>query len=273
VKLINTELLNRFSQILGIVRRPPSVDALSELVGAFMYRVPFENISKLLYKKRLSMTWLPDLGQYLDGIERYNFGGTCYANNSALNCLLTHLGYDVRMCGADMSDQDVHLVNLVRVDGREFLVDAGYAAPFVRPIPRDKAVDQVIALGRERYVLRPAGMNGCSRMDLYRDGDLVHGYTIKPTPRTIDHFAPIVAGSFVPESEFMKSVLVVRWYPNRSVAVRNLSVIVSEGAEYRIERLSGRDQLPEAIEKHFAIPREIVAEAVAGLDKLDRATS
>lgn len=260
-----SNLCDRLLGVLGIDRQKTSFEALTEVVRAFAMRVPFENVSKLYYKARFGLRGLPNSDMYIDGIERYNFGGTCYPNNYHLHLLLAHLGYDVKLCGANMANPDVHLVNLVSLDGREFLVDAGYAAPFLAPLPRDLDEDYKISLGRERYVLNPQDGNGVSRLDLYRDGELVHGYTVKPIPRRIDHFTDVIKDSFRDSATFMNSLLLVRLYPGRSVVIRNLSIIESDKKGYDVRELSGRDQLPAAVEEHFSIPREIVSEAVAEL--------
>jgi len=34
-----------------------------------------------------------------------------------------------------MAKLDVHIVNVVKIGNREYLVDAGYAAPFAAPVP------------------------------------------------------------------------------------------------------------------------------------------
>ena len=87
-----------------------------------------------------------------------------------------------------MSNPDVHMVSMVNVDGREYLVDVGYAAPFLEPLPRDLATDYSIVLGRDRYVLKPQDAQRCSRLELYRDGNLKHGYLAKPRPKQIGDF-------------------------------------------------------------------------------------
>jgi arylamine N-acetyltransferase len=61
-----------------------------------------------------------------------------------------------------MSAPDVHMVNIVTLDGRPYLADVGYAAPFLAPLPLDLAQDQEIAWGRERYVLKPRDAAGRS---------------------------------------------------------------------------------------------------------------
>jgi N-hydroxyarylamine O-acetyltransferase len=152
---IADDLAERTLRILGVPRRAPSLDALRELVAAWVTRVPFENVSKIHRWKRLGLTTVPEARVFLDGIERFGFGGTCYANNYHLYALLASLDFDVTLCGADMRDPDVHMVVLAEVEGREFLLDAGYAAPFLEPLPRDLPVDNVVVLGRDRYVLQP----------------------------------------------------------------------------------------------------------------------
>ena len=181
-------LFEKYLSILGCDRKEPSLEGLRELVEAQLTRVPFESLSKIYYKKHEGLTALPGLERYLDGIERFGFGGTCYANNIHLGQLLTHLGYRTRLCSADMSQPDVHIVNMIDVDGREYIVDAGYAAPFLEPLPRDLTTNHVIELGRDRYVLHPQDGNGCSRVDLHREGQLIHGYLAKPDPRTMEDF-------------------------------------------------------------------------------------
>ena len=69
---------------LGVPRREPGPAALDELVAAHVTRVPFENVSKLYRLRRLGLAGLPPLDVFLDGIERYRLGGTCYSNNCHL---------------------------------------------------------------------------------------------------------------------------------------------------------------------------------------------
>lgn len=255
----------RYLRLLGVPARPPGMAALAELVEAHLTRVPFENVSKLLHRGDAAMR-LPPLSRFLDGIERHHLGGTCYANNSSLNALLVHLGYDARLCGADMSKPDVHLVNIVRLDDREFLVDGGYGAPFLAPMPLDPPQEHAIEQGGDRYVLRPRGPDGRSRMEQYRDGRLRHGYTVNPAPRRIGEFAGVIADSFAPTATFMNVVMVARFFPGRSVVVRNLSLIESEGAARRVLPIEGREGLARVIEERLGIPRELVARAIEGIE-------
>lgn len=265
---LSNSQFHRFLKLLKIEPEQPGNKNLHAVVLAYMKRVPFENISKLYYKKTLNLLKLPDTDQYLDGIEKCNFGGTCYSNNYYINLLLNKLGYDTVLCGADMNNPDCHLVNMVSIEGKEFLIDTGYGAPFVKPLRRDLIVELEICHGRDRYVLHPKDINGNSRLDLYRDGKLTHGYTAKPIPRTIDFFAGQIDGSFSDTATFMNCLLVVRQFENRSVVIYNTTLTESEGKEYRVTQLKNRQELPVVIEKYMNIPQTIVSEVLPGIGEL-----
>jgi arylamine N-acetyltransferase len=257
--------VDRTLRILGVPRREPSLDALRELVAAYVTRVPFENVSKIHRWKRFGLTTVPELPVFLDGIERFGFGGTCYANNYHLHRLLVDLGYRATLCGAEMSRPDVHLVSIVAVEGREYLVDAGYGAPFLAPLPRDLARDHEIVLGPERYILKPQDAGGRSRLELHRDGRQRHGYIVGPEPRRIEEFARVIEESFADTAVFMNTLVAALFGKGRSVVLRNLTLIESEGTRFQVSRVASRDRLPEVIEERFGIPKTISREALDGL--------
>jgi arylamine N-acetyltransferase len=263
-----TKLIERYFNLLGIQRRRPSLDALCELVQAHLLRISFENVSKLYYRKHQNLRRLPGLELFLDGIERFQFGGTCYSNNYYLYQLLANLGYEIKLCGADMSNPDVHLVSMVTIENHEYLIDVGYAAPFLTPLPRDLTTDYTIALGRDCYVLKPQDAQGCSRMELYRDGVLKHGYRAKPLPRRIEEFEYIMADSFRDDATFMNSLLLARFYPERSIVIHNLTVSESHGTESNIRTLVDLEELGQAIVNYVGIPAEITADVVRELGQL-----
>ncbi len=262
------KLVRRYLAALGVSLRKPSLEALRELVAAHLTHVPFENISKLYNRKHHGLTSLAPIELYLDGIERRHFGGTCYSNNFHFYTLLSALGYDVKLCGADMTDPDVHLVVIATLDEHEHLVDTGYGAPFLAPLPRDLGTDDVITLGRDRYVLKPRDASGCSRLEMYRDGQPQHGYLVKPAPRKIEEFAQVIADSFRPTATFLNALLLVRFYPGRALMIHNLTLVESEGSTSSVHQLGGRAALVAEIVERFGMPRSIVAETVSELGEL-----
>lgn len=267
---MDASLIDRYLRLLGVTGKKPGLAALSELVFAHLTRVPFENISKLYRWKQQGQTTLPALQQFLDGVEHCNFGGTCYCNNFHFYTLLSNLRYDVKLCAADMATPDVHMVSVVRIEGHEYLVDAGYAAPFLSPIPLDLDTDYIVHLGRDRYVLKPKDELGQSRLELYRQGALKHGYLVKPRPRAIEDFQPVIADSFKPAATFLNSILLARFWQDRSLLIHNLALIEAHGREWTTRSLR-REEVATEIHKQFGMPSEIVAAAIAGLRDLQDA--
>ena len=160
------------------------------------------------------------------------------------------------------------MVSMVYVEGREYLVDVGYAAPFLEPLPRDLATDYSIVLGRDRYVLKPRNAERRSRLELYRDGNLKHGYLAKPRPKQIGDFEQVIADSYRADATFMNALLLARLYPGRSIVIHNLTVIESEGAASKSRTLNSREELPQVIHEYFAMPEDLVLDTVKGLGQL-----
>lgn len=256
------DLYDRYLGLLRVARGRPTLELLGSLTAAQVYRVPFENISKILHFRREGLSDVPPLARYLDGIEGHHFGGTCYANASHFHGLLRDLRFDVRLCGCDMSRPDVHIVNLVTVGGREYLVEVGYGAPFWAPLPLDATTDLVTPFGEDRYVLHPRDARGRWRLDFFRRDDLVHGYTINPASRTIEWFRQEIRASFGPDTTFFNTILVARFSPHESVMIRpgHIDVVVN-GALTRTA-ITSRTALCERIERHIGIDCALCAEAL-----------
>jgi len=258
-------LFLRYLRLLGIRKQSPSFEYLKEIVLAQVSKIPFENISKLFFKKRLNLKQLIDFELYLDGIEKYRFGGTCYSNNFYLNQLLNWLGYDVRLCGADMKKPDVHIVNIVSIENREFLVDTGYAAPFFEPLPLDLLNDYSISSGNDQYILKSHNNNNRPQIELYRNGELIHGYKVNPQSRNISEFRQVIKDSFKKSSTFMNALLLARFDSGNFIVIHNMSIIESSGKVSKRHSLDSIEQLATVINKYFNIPRMIVMESI---DKL-----
>ncbi|MBI5471444.1 MAG: arylamine N-acetyltransferase [Ignavibacteriae bacterium] len=262
---LHRDEVKRYLSLLDVSVGAPTLDALRGIIRAHLATMPFENISKLYRWKTSGAADVPSCTEFLDGIEQFHFGGTCYSNNYHLCQLLVSLGYDAVLCGADMSKPDVHVVSIVKVEGREYIVDAGYGAPFLDPLPRHLPLDHVISHGDDRYVLHPQDSLGHSRLVFYQNGTERHGYRVNPKPRGIQEFSQVVADSFRPEATFMNAVLLTKHAPDFSVVLRNLTCTEIRGEAARITTLRTTDELVAAIADHFSIPASVSRIALEGL--------
>ena len=256
-------IYNRYLNALRISKSKPSLAALTKIIKAHLMYVPFENISKLYYLKNFRVKSIPDFEQYVDGISKYNFGGTCYSNNYYLNKLLGYLKYNVRLCGADMTNPDVHIVNIVEINSTEHLVDVGYAAPFYNPIPLDLAKNYEISYGNDKYIIKPRDKRNYSELQLIRDGKNKHGYIVKPQPRSITEFEKVIEGSMKSTSTFLNAVLLVKYGENSSTVINNLSLIEIENSIVNKVLLKDREELIDQIYLKFGISKEITRESLS----------
>jgi arylamine N-acetyltransferase len=265
------KLFDKYLELLGVEKTAPTFDLLRKIVKAHLIRIPFENISKLLYKKQ-GMNNLPDLSKYLEGIENYKFGGTCYANNYYLYSLLEHLGYDIKLCGADMKNPDVHLISILTIDGHEYIVDGGYAAPFFEPLPRNLNKDYVISLGKEKYSLKPTDESGRTKVEQFYNGELQHWYTAKPQARKIEDFLKVIEDSYADDAIFMNAIRLTKFSENGSLVLKNLYLTETIGSESSTTKLSRKD-IPEIVRGKFGMPADIVQEAASCIKELRDITS
>jgi arylamine N-acetyltransferase len=257
----------RYLRLLGITRRPAGLDGLRDLVRRHLCRVPFENVSKLLLYAREGAGRPRTLSEFLDGIERHDLGGTCYSSNPFLAELLRVLGYDADLLGADMSLPNVHTSVRVRLDSREYHVDAGYGAPFLEPIPLDR-LPHGMAIGRYRYVFDRHNSGG-HRMVAAFAGQEAHSYVVHGPPRDPEFFRPIVLDSFAPGRKFMTWLRITRCFEDRVFDLRNRTFTESRGDESRETILTTPAELRDAVAGPMAMPRCPVLDAVAILERLN----
>jgi N-hydroxyarylamine O-acetyltransferase len=259
-------LFAKYLEVLEIEKSQPNFSLLKKIVKAHLIKVPFENISKLLYKKQ-GMNNIPDLSNYLGGIEKYNFGGTCYSNNHYLYSLLKQLGYDIKLCGADMKNPDVHLISIVKIDNKEYIVDGGYAAPFFDPLPRDLDTDYLINYRKEKYIIKPKDELGRTMVKQYNDGKLQHWYTAKPQPRTLEEFRKVIEDSYSDDAVFMNAIRITKYNEKGSLVLKNLILTETRGTKSSTIKFS-RAEIPKAIEENFKIPSGVVMEAISSIKEL-----
>jgi N-hydroxyarylamine O-acetyltransferase len=259
-------LYHRFLNLLDVQVAAPSMHHLTDLISAHLSVIPFENISKLYNRDLYRVDGIPSLEQYLDGISQHHFGGTCYANNYCFYRLLGFLGYDVKLCAADMKNPGVHMVVLVTIDEKEYLVDVGYAAPFKHPVPLDLKADYTIRYGRDEYHFRPRDGNGFTQMVMLRNGAPKHGYLVRPEARNIDDFTGVILESYRPDSTFFRSLLLTKFNSGRFCILHNMQYTESTPTGSTSFELESKDELVALVESRFQIPGTIAGKVLFDLD-------
>lgn len=119
---------------------PPTAATLHGLTRAHVAAIPFENVDVVLGRHRGI-----GLDVVVDKLVRRRRGGYCYEHARLFAAVLTHLGFDLRKVMArvqpDRGGPRTHRALIVDVEGEEQLVDVGFGASMVVPMPlRDGAV-------------------------------------------------------------------------------------------------------------------------------------
>ena len=173
----------------------------------------------------------------------------------------------MKLCGANMKQKkDVHLVNIVTINRREYIVDVGYAAPFLQPLPRNLQNKHTIEFGFDKYILHPMDASKYSRLDLYRNGKLTHGYQVNPKSRNINEFDRIVKDSFRLDSTFMNSLLLVYFNMYYSQVINNMTYLEISNSQVKKISINTFNDLIHKIEEIFLMPGDISKVAMEGVE-------
>jgi N-hydroxyarylamine O-acetyltransferase len=261
------DLSERYLRLLGFDRPPSGLEGLRALVRAHIYRVPFENVSKLLLFDRERSGRLTTLAEFLDGIESLDTGGTCFTSNPFLACLLSDAGYDADLLGADMNSANVHTVVRVRDRGKSYHIDAGYGAPFLEPVLIER-LPWEIGRGKLRWIFDVA-RDGRIQLQTFQDSQLVHGYSVNEQPRQHEFFRDTIVDSFERGRTFMSLLRLVRIFPTHTVELKDRKLTVHRDGESRETMLHSMSGLRQAIDHEFQLPRCPVEKAVSVLEEIN----
>ncbi|MGW5742518.1 arylamine N-acetyltransferase family protein [Amycolatopsis sp. NPDC003861] len=126
--------LDAYLARVGQARQAPSAAALSELMRAHVDAIPFENVDVVLGQHQGIS--LDVVSAKLVGRRR---GGYCYEQSGLFAAVLEQLGYPVHRLSARVQPRRpgpyTHMTLVVDVDGEQFLVDVGFGAGILAPMP------------------------------------------------------------------------------------------------------------------------------------------
>ncbi len=259
---------DRFLSLLGVARRPPSLEALTEIYRAFQFTVPFENISKLLSLDQPMDKRMPDLAGYLQQIEQFRLGGTCLTNNPYLHRLLEDLGYDAELRSADMEkNRQVHTCLFVRLEERSYHLDVGFSAPFLTPLPLDSLPAEV-SQGPRSYRFRGPDERGGFAMSTCEDGKEIHSYDVNPEPFTAEELGPGIDFSFRDGATFMKCLAITKHFPpDQTKTFRDLQFTERDSQGVRVTKFETLEQAESLVRDVYGVPNEIYRRAVTHLKR------
>jgi N-hydroxyarylamine O-acetyltransferase len=239
--------------------RAPTLDVLSALVIHQAASIPFEAIDVLL-KKGVDIA--PQA--IFDKLVRRKRGGYCFEQNGLLCQALKGLGFSVEtliarvlwMRPADAPPAPpTHMVLRVRIDGRDYLADAGFGnSTPTAPLAFDDEGSQRTPLDTFRLVPSVEG----HRLEMQIGADWAPAYDIFFTPRHHDDFAGAnVITSTSPQSPFTQALIMARATRDaRYLLNGNMLTIRSAAGSTERSWFNTADELRRAVETAFCLPTQ-----------------
>lgn len=239
----------------GILRR--DLDSLRDLQYKHVFAIPFETLDihsqvpiilqiNLLYQK----------------VIRDHRGGYCYELNGLFHHLLHGCGFDVRLVSGRLHHGNnrfgrefEHVALVVRLNGRNWLVDVGYGDFSLVPLaitPGEiqsdgrnyyRIIDQVMVDGQA--YLAVAKWNA-SKQDFKID------YIFTLTPRVLkDFFGMNEFHQTSAESHFARSLICTMPTIEGRITLINNKLIRTENGKRQVRIIHGEDQRDQVLEKYF----------------------
>ncbi|XP_052418298.1 arylamine N-acetyltransferase, pineal gland isozyme NAT-10-like isoform X1 [Carassius gibelio] len=182
------------------------LDNLFTIHKLHVMNIPFENLSIHSGEKNTM-----DLQIIYDKIVKSNRGGWCCENNLLFSWVLKEMGYKSTMLGSKVFNSleqvflsmDCHLVNLVEIDGKQYIADVsfGVSSQIWHPLELISGKDQPQPSGVFRLINNGLQwvLEKTIRKQLVQDKTLANSslidkrltktlYSFTLTPRDADHF-------------------------------------------------------------------------------------
>ncbi|NEN81247.1 arylamine N-acetyltransferase family protein [Paenibacillus elgii] len=183
-----------------------TLDGLTQLQKRHVTRIPFENLDILRGIPIALRT--EDL---FDKLVNRRRGGVCYELNGLFSELLRRTGFETHMIAAtvyrgegEWGTEGSHATNLVRLEGRLYLVDVGFGGNSPRrPVP---VTGEEIRDADGFYRIRPyAGLQNGYVLEKKEDRDWAILYRFNPEAKRLEDFAEVCdVTQYAPESPFNK---------------------------------------------------------------------
>ncbi|GAA0338552.1 hypothetical protein GCM10008967_31060 [Bacillus carboniphilus] len=252
--------MNRYLKTLGVKDvGEKSLQQIVDLTKAHLHTFPFELISKYTLVETDLNGRIPSVADFIERFELHGWGGNCHILNGRFVQLLDWLGYDVQLVPVEKG----HVAIWLKWEGKEYLVDVGYAGPFFEPIPIMQGKWTVETPYETSYFDRQD--DGAILWERVRDGKQIVTKTIYLRPLTEEEFYWWVNRSYsdIPENSLFRKVEIT-WYPNeeRHQLMNTVYTIDKPTGERVIKTYEDEEEWVQLIESTFGISRKSTEKAL-----------
>ena len=256
---------------LGCPSKDPTLRYLNQLIHAYIRRVPWESVSRIIKRHRTPETKncprLPE--EFWGDAMRYGFGGTCFESSLAFYSLLTRLGYEGYLTVNDMGESHgCHAAIVIVIKGQKYLVDNTIPVHAAMRMDAHRTVRRRTALFD--YILRPVSDNKYEVQRSRRPSKNL--FTLIDIPVRLQDFLSVVEDDYTESNgRFLKSVVMVK------VVDEKAQRFFSDQKPYRLESFFRKGALekfvdpaalPSELAQVFQLPENSISAAFACLENL-----
>lgn len=242
-----------YLQRIGFTAKPEvNLNTLAEIQRLHTAAIPFENLNPLL---KLPVEISDD--ELYNKIVNSGRGGYCFENNLLLKAMLTKMGFNVRgvLGRAGVKENSVgrtHIILLVTLNDKEYLVDVGYGG-YVPTAPLLFKPNIIQQTPNENFRIRKNKDE--YRLEIQLPGEWKRLYDFGLEPQLhIDYEVANWYTSTNPNSKFTQKLVVARSEPGiRYTLSGNLFSIHHVNKKPRKKILTTRAQLIKSLEEIFLI--------------------
>lgn len=237
---------------------PPDVRALNRLLSAYIQKVPWESVFRIVKRAKTDETaqcprWPAEF--WRDAIQSGG-GGTCFENNYAFYDLLRSLGFSGYLTINDMGEQrGCHAAIVIHLNAQKYLVDVGI--PLLKILPIDSGRVTARSTWLHTYSIHPDGAN---RFQVLRSRHPKPNiYTLLDEPIREPDYRMAIELDYGANGLFLERVIVVK------IIGKRLWRFSSTDQPYRLEWFdkAGQGSVP--------VPPDQVASVLADQFQMDKA--
>jgi N-hydroxyarylamine O-acetyltransferase len=240
-----------------------SLGALTEIQRAHRLAIPFENLDILL-GRGIGL----DPQTLFDKLVTRRRGGYCFEQNALLLGMLQALGFEARpllarvWLNATETPPRTHTLNLVHVEGEDFIADAGFGGSYVPPMPL--VADEVVKTeDGARHRLVRAGEHGWMlQRDVGGGWQRQYSFTTERVwPADLDAANHWTATR--PDTRFTTLRIVSGTLPDGHVALTGRTLTVTRKGLAETREIEDRDEYRQVLRETFGL--DLSPEEVDGL--------
>ena len=232
--------------------RVVSLEVLGELMRAFLFSVPFENLDIHAHIKIIL-----DPHRFYEKIVINHRGGFCYECNALFYELLRGLGFEVSIMAARMAIHETvspgysHMPLRVKLD-QDYLVDVGNGQSVRDPMPIPGDV-----ISRAEGIRYKVGRYNDNEFALYyrtENSDWAARFVFSTAPRGLDEFKVMCYyHQTSQESIFTKQRLCTLPTDNGRITLTDKNLLITEDGTETNKAVESKDELEGLLQKYFNI--------------------